>query len=168
MCKSQTASFWTFSCEREFSFLLQNSFSSIEFLCKDVCFWNWERILLRDESGSYLQRALTVISLLGENYFGRQTFADVKCQILVQVHSQIYFNAQYKLHLPTLYCAKCLLMYFTFEKSQIELGTKVDPLWYSFSLWSEYFDIVPAPREPFPSPGTGRNNSTYASSSSSS
>ena len=91
--------------------------------------------MLRDESGSYLQRALTVISLLGENYFGRQTFADVKCQILLRMHFYIYAFmlkiAQYKLgkiHLLALYCTKCLPIYFTFEKSQIELGTKVDPL----------------------------------------
>ena len=95
-----------------------------------------ERILLRDESGFYLQRALTGSLIAGgEIYFGRQTFADVKCQILLRMHFYIYAFmlkiAQYKLgeiHLLALYCTKCLPMYFTFEKSQIELGTKVDPL----------------------------------------
>ena len=69
MWKSQTAPFWKFSCERVFSFLLLlKLFLSIEFLCKEVCFWKWERILVPDESGSYLQRALlTVVSLLGKS-----------------------------------------------------------------------------------------------------
>ena len=88
-------------------------------------------------------------------YFCRQTFANGKYQIHIQVqfHLPIYPKDWLcQIYSPTLYCTECLLMYSTFVKSQIEFWTKVDPLWYSFSLWSEYFDIVLSPREPFPVP----------------
>ena len=164
MSKSQTASFLTFSFEREFSFLLLFQLS----FCARTSAFETGREFCSETRVDLIFKGLSLSSLC----WGKTILVARHLQMWnVKSSSKwifIYFDAQYKLHLPTLYCAKCLLMYFTFEKSQIELGTKVDPLWYSFSLWSEYFDIVPAPREPFPSPGTGRNNSTYASSSSSS
>ena len=109
------------------------------------------KIYSDDESGFYPQKASTVISMLEGIYFRRETFANVKYQMLVQVHVQMPFDCLIVIHQQCL-CKKCLLMYFTFVTSQIELWTKVDPLWYSFSLWSEYFDIVFAPGEPFPLP----------------
>ena len=130
-------------------------FSSIKPLCEDACFWNWERILLLRREWILSSKGSHCHFNAGGNLFLSPDIC--KCEIS-NSHLSAFSKAfmlkinSAKLILPTLDCTECLPMYFTFKKSQIELGTKVDPLWYSFSLWSEYFDIVSAPGEPFPVP----------------